>query len=179
MNYYFYGLLHYTSFFPGCAHPSFPGVYSRISHFSEWVVANICQLSSEPPIEYDCANVTAPSEENSVPITVIIQFDDHPGEISWSISHPAAESSESESVVLVNVTEEIDTSAQSRSQETVFLPPGSNLTFTIRDRYGDGLCCNTPVSTIQMEKNGTQRREFSIYRIKKIYICMSHIAGSH
>ena len=82
----------------------------------------------------------APSQENSVPITVIIQFDDHPGEISWSIGLSDSET------VLVNMTEEIDTIARSRSQETVFLPPGSNLTFTIRDRYGDGLCCTTPVS---------------------------------
>lgn len=81
-----------------------------------------------------------PSQENSVPITVIIQFDDHPGEISWSIG--LAESK----TILVNVTEEIDTVARSRSQETVFMPPGSDLTFTIRDRYGDGLCCTTPVS---------------------------------
>ena len=124
----------------GCAHPSFPGVYSRISNYSEWVIATICQFSSEPPIEYDCANVMAPSDEKSVPITVILQYDDHPGEISWSIGRAESE------LVLVNVTEDADAAAQSRSQETIFLPPGSNLTFTIRDRYGDGLCCNIPVS---------------------------------
>lgn len=124
----------------GCAHPSFPGVYSRVSYYSEWAIATICQLSSEPPLEYDCANVMAPSQENSVPITVIIQFDDHPGEISWSIGRVESDT------ILVNVTEEINTVARSRSQETVFLPPGSDLIFTIRDRYGDGLCCTTPVS---------------------------------
>ena len=161
VNYYFYESKRISL---GCAHPSFPGVFSRISYYSEWSIATICQLSSEPPIEYDCANVTAPSEENSVPITVIIQFDDHPGEISWSIGQTESES------VLVNVTEEIDTAAQSRSQETVFLPPGSNLTFTIRDRYGDGLCCNTPVST-----NGKERREGSTISM----FFMKCLSGSH
>jgi len=122
----------------GCAHPSFPGVYSRISNYFEWIIATICQLSSKPPLEYDCANVMAPSDENSVPITVIIQYDDHPGEISWSIGPAESE------LLLVNVTEDADEAAQSRSQETIFLSPGSNLMFTIRDRYGDGLCCNIP-----------------------------------
>ena len=125
------------------AHPSFPGVYSRVSYYSNWAISTICQLSSAPPLEYDCANVMAPSQENSVPITVIIQFDDHPGEISWSMGLAGSDS------ILVNVTEELDTVARSRSQETVFLAPGSNVTFTIRDRYGDGLCCTTPVSKNQ------------------------------
>ena len=122
------------------AHPSFPGVYSRVSYFSEWAIATICQLSIDPPVEYDCADVMAPSQENSVPITIIIQYDDHPGEISWSIADVESKT------VLVHVTEELDTIARSRSQKTVFLPPGSSLMFTIRDRYGDGLCCTTPVS---------------------------------
>ena len=124
----------------GCAHPSFPGVYARVSYFSEWAIATICELSSEPPQEYDCANVEPPSQESSVPVTVVIQFDDNPGEISWSISHAVS------GAVLVNVTEGLDTVARSRSQETVFVPLGSLLTFTIRDRYGDGLCCAAPGS---------------------------------
>ncbi|MGK3755466.1 MAG: hypothetical protein ACI8RD_007776 [Bacillariaceae sp.] len=133
----------------GCAHPSFPGVYSRISYHSDWSIGTICQISSKPPIEYDCANVKAPSEEKSVPITIIIQFDDHPGEISWAIEEEQTGSP------LVNVTEDMNNAeAQSRSQETVFLPPGSNVTFKIRDRYGDGLCCNTPVSN----KNGSKHK---------------------
>lgn len=82
----------------------------------------------------------APSQENPVPITIVIQFDDHPGEISWSIGYVESET------ILVNVTEELNTIARSRSQKTVFLPPGANLSFTIRDRYGDGLCCTQPVS---------------------------------
>ena len=55
----------------------------------------------------------APSEENSVPITIVIQFDDHPGEISWSIGYGQSE------IVLVNVTEELNTVARSKSQKTV------------------------------------------------------------
>jgi hypothetical protein len=73
-----------------------------------------------------------------VPITIIIQLDDHPTETSWSIVRKETET------VLASVVSGTYTTAQGQFQETVFLPPGSNNLFTIFDDYGDGLCCDTP-----------------------------------
>jgi hypothetical protein len=101
----------------------------------------ICEISANPPPDYDCGNVVAlPSEENSVPVTVIIQFDDFPIETSWSIVRKETDT------LLVNVPEGTYTTAQATTQETVFLPPGSNNYFQIFDKQGNGLCCDSPVS---------------------------------
>lgn len=101
----------------------------------------ICEISTNPPPEYDCGNVVAlPSEENSVPITVIIQLDDFPAETSWSIVRKETDT------LLVNVLPGTYTTAQATTQETVFLPPGSNNYFQIFDGRGNGLCCESPVS---------------------------------
>ncbi|KAL3938223.1 MAG: hypothetical protein SGARI_001825, partial [Bacillariaceae sp.] len=70
----------------GCAHEYFPGVFSRVSYFADWIKMTICEISNNPPPEFNCGNVvTLPSDENSVPVTVVLQLDDHPAEISWSI----------------------------------------------------------------------------------------------
>ncbi len=125
----------------GCAQPYFPGVFSRVSYFAEWIKTTICDISSNPPLEYDCGNAIAVStEENSVPITVILQLDDRPTEISWSFVRKET------NTVLVNVIPGTYTVVQSQSQETIFLPSGSINYFKIFDRGGDGLCCDTPVS---------------------------------
>ncbi|KAG7353653.1 peptidase S8 family protein [Nitzschia inconspicua] len=123
----------------GCAHPYYPGVFSRVSSFSGWAKMTVCEISSNPPPEYDCGNVAAlPTEDDSVPITIIIQLDDHPTETAWSIIRKET------NTVLVNVVQGTYTVAQKTMHETVFLPPGSNIFFRILDEHGDGLCCDTP-----------------------------------
>ncbi len=99
----------------------------------------MCEISNNSPVEYDCANVALPSDEDSVPVTIIIQFDDHPGEVAWSLTRKETET------VLASVTAGTYTgSSQSSAKETVFLTPGSNIVFKIEDQYGDGLCCDPP-----------------------------------
>jgi hypothetical protein len=99
----------------------------------------LCAISSNPPPEYDCANVVAlPAEVDSVPFTIVIQFDDHPGEIAWTLARKETET------VLVSVAAGTYAGSQSTAQETVFLAAGSHVVFTIHDQYGDGLCCDPP-----------------------------------
>lgn len=97
----------------------------------------MCEISHNPPLEYDCANV-AIADEDSVPVTIAIKFDDHPEEVTWSLVRKETET------VLVSVEAGTYTGAQSSVQETVFLSAGSNVIFKIQDQYGDGLCCDPP-----------------------------------
>ncbi|KAG7371196.1 peptidase S8 family protein [Nitzschia inconspicua] len=42
----------------GCANPNFPGVYTRISYFYDWVVQNVCERDSNAaPAYMNCAQV--------------------------------------------------------------------------------------------------------------------------
>jgi hypothetical protein len=118
-------------------------VYGRVSDQSEWIKSTICQISSNPPADFDCANnyppVLVPGYgSDSVPVTIIIQFDDYPEEISWSIKEKETGN------VLVEVPTGTYNGKRSRVQETVFLPAGSTFLFAIQDSHGDGLCCNSP-----------------------------------
>jgi hypothetical protein len=128
----------------GCALAAFPGVYGRVSHQIEWIRATACQISSDPPPEFQCQNyANNPNPGNpgngaaSVPVTVVIQFDDFPEEIGWSISDRTT------GISILEVPIGAYSRERSRVQETVFLPAGSTYFFTIDDSYGNGLCCNT------------------------------------
>jgi len=121
----------------GCALPAFPGVYSRISAELEWLRATICEISDAPP-DYLACDSSATETPRSVPVTVAIQLDDFPEEISWSIQDSV------DGTVYAEVTVGTYTDAQARVRETVFLPGGKTVVFRIDDSFGDGLCCNSP-----------------------------------
>ncbi|KAL7432670.1 hypothetical protein ACHAXM_003955 [Skeletonema potamos] len=41
----------------GCAHPDFPGVYSRVSSAFEWIRQEVCTRSMYPPAEFNCESI--------------------------------------------------------------------------------------------------------------------------
>ncbi len=103
----------------------------------DWLRTTICEVSNDPPGYLNCNN-TATLPPRSVPVTVSIQLDDFPEEISWSIQDAV------DGTVFAEVPFGVYTDAGSRVGETVFLPAGSSVVFKIEDSFGDGLCCNTP-----------------------------------
>ena len=115
----------------GCADPSYPGVYSRVSGEIDWIKDQICTLSSDPP-DY-CGELGGGTESGGgeVSVRLDIIYDDYPNEIGWSIKS-------GEEIIMDKPVGSLDTPGL--VQERIKLRPG-NYDFQIRDTFGDGICC--------------------------------------
>ncbi|MAQ69946.1 MAG: hypothetical protein CMD23_02485 [Flavobacteriales bacterium] len=133
----------------GCADPGYPGVYTRISYFIDWICDNtdgaVCANESDfcaGNVIYGCTDDTAQNYDATATlddgscqyacdqtVSLVIEFDCWPEETGWSIIN------ENGSVI---ASQTVGNYSSSLTSESICLPEGC-YTFTITDSYGDGL----------------------------------------
>jgi trypsin len=124
-----------TSWGYSCADPNFPGVWASVFDQIDWLTGMICQISTSPPRQfYDCPQKGI---DGDVPVVVEITLDDYPMESSWQVT------CNNGLVYGEAVIGKYGFKKNEVLQEVVYLPSGSTCVFTIKDKYGDGLCCDT------------------------------------
>ncbi len=136
----------------GCAQPFFPGVYSRPSYHSSWLIATVCENSNYPPDYFNCSDSGSPGTSFTLPptpnpttatmasgylnATVEIQMDNFPRDIGWRLEYLG-----NPMVLVASRTPGVYTTAADLVQESVTLTDGGIYSFIIFDVTLDGLCC--------------------------------------
>lgn len=126
-----------TSWGFGCGDNIHPGVYSRVQHQYQWIRAQVCELSVNPPDSFECDAPTLPPTQD-VQVTIAVTFDDFPDEITMMVIDETGYG-----VILVEfpVDSFLDVEPQSTFYHTLTMKENSTYTFIINDSGGDGLCC--------------------------------------
>jgi len=132
-----------VSFGRGCGDIKYPGVYTRISTYNEWIRDRVCELSVVPPDDCPVVNkmgtnmkkYTADADALAVvQVTLHIEYDSRSFESFWRLLDKAtgeAVASQPELPVRGSVVDHV-----------LYLQAGKPYTFQMTDTRGDGICCN-------------------------------------
>lgn len=132
----------------GCASPTFPGVYSRVSSQYEWIRRTICLHSSEPPEIYDCGEISdeggtagpvfpmLEDDGSRSSVTLEVSLDEQPHEFSWMVSTLSGKSGQMVSAVPPGFYSGYKNYTFHHKLE---VNPDQFYRISLRDSFGDGL----------------------------------------
>lgn len=130
-----------TSYGFSCANPTLPGIYARVSYVADWIAEHVCQLSLDPPSQYNCTTPIPSPDFTGEMQNVTFQFTvdtEFPEETGWIVQALV------EDVLITYHHEPIGSyrdmvlSNNTTVSTTISLPNNRDYVFTIFDSYGDG-----------------------------------------
>lgn len=130
----------------GCGRENFPGVYARVSGVSDWIQQQVCQLSVNPPSSCGSSSGTddnpisgsggnsAAVGDGDTPVRIEILTDNYPVDVAWSIREGGSNGR-------LIFRQDYGSLTRGLNIQRVRLNTGRSYTFSIADRWSDGICC--------------------------------------
>ncbi len=121
----------------GCAHESFPGVYSRMSSQMNWIKETVCKWAESPPDYFGCKKKSRENKNEEDmgkrSVTVDIMLDRFPKETGWLIR---TKNGKSIAYIPIGGYKNVKES-EKHIFATVHLPVNQEYEFIMLDSYGD------------------------------------------
>jgi trypsin len=126
-----------VSFGKGCGEVDFPGVYTRVSTYTSWILDRICELSAVPPMNCPAPMIEPNSNTNSVSeklhkVILEIQYDGRSAESFWRLDDDLSGKTVAFQPAIPNRGEFF--------RQEILLPTG-RYRLIMTDTSGEGICC--------------------------------------
>ncbi len=115
-----------------CGHPGIPGGYIRTSSIQEWTRQQICFMSANPPEDFNCPKMP-------ISLQLDIHFDQYSNEVSWELEN---NNGSTEKIVKDFWSYPMAKYSGKSITHHLNLDQEGTYQFTMKDMYGDGICCN-------------------------------------